>query len=371
MGDRTRVVIVGAGPAGLAAAVVAQKRFAGRGDVVVLERAAVGQSWRDRYAELRLNTTRTTSGLPGLAIPRGAGRWVGRVDYLAYLDHVARRLATPVRTGVDVRRLTRDGGVWTVHTDGGDVETRNVVVATGHDAVAVEPNWPHRDRFAGVVVHSSQVRRLGDYAGRRVVIVGGGNTGVDMAGHLARLDADVTVCVRTAPTILPREVLRLPLQPLGIATRWLPCRIRDALTAATARATLGDTTALGLPRPPVGAYTRFATTGVTIAVDTGFLDALRRRRARVAPTAIGWHRDGVILTDQTVAAADVVILATGYRCDLASLVGHLDVLDARERPIHRAPDNTPGLFFAGYRPAVEGTLRRHAHDARLIAHRAI
>lgn len=371
---RPRAVVIGAGPAGLAAALTLERRFPEPGDVVVLERSRVAASWQDRYAELRLNTTRRTSSLPGRHMARSAGRWVSRDDYVRYLRAAAESLRSPVRVGTAAHglRVTPDGG-WVVETAHGPVTAGNVVVATGNEALPHTPAWPRREVYQGTVRHVAELRALAELGGRRIVIVGAGNSGVDVAGHLAALGAEVTVAVRTPPTIVPREHLGVPLQPVAVATRWLPLRMRDVMTTATSRLSTGDLAGYGLPRADIGPYTRFARTGVTVAVDSGFVQGLRDGRIRVVPAAVGWTRTGVSLSDGSTADGDAVVFATGFRCDLERLVGQLGVLDGQGRPRGPLPGpvvGRPGLFFAGYRPAVEGSLRRHAADARRIAARA-
>ena len=96
-------VVVGGGPAGLAAAAQLQRRGF---QPIVLERSpGVGASWRTRYDTLRLNTVRWMSGLPGTPIPRSAGRWPSRADFVRYLERYAERL--DVRTGIAVARVER------------------------------------------------------------------------------------------------------------------------------------------------------------------------------------------------------------------------------------------------------------------------
>ena len=279
-----RAVVVGAGPAGLATALRLERRFPGRGEVLVLDRSGVAASWRARYAELRLNTTRSTSALPGRPVPRSAGRWPSRDDYVGYLEAAASSLRTPPQTGVRVLRVVGDPGRgWTVVTDVGPVSTLNVVVATGHDAVPHIPDWAKGTSYRGEVQHVGNLGRLADFAGRRVVVVGAGNSGIDIAGHLAGVGAETVVAMRTPPTIVPREHLGIPVQRVAVATRWLPVRTRDAMASATARLTTGELARYGVPRPSVGPFTRFARSGVTVAVDSGFVAGPARRPGARGP----------------------------------------------------------------------------------------
>jgi cation diffusion facilitator CzcD-associated flavoprotein CzcO len=123
---------VGAGSAGLAVAAALRRQGL---PAVLLERGiGVGHSWRLRHAELRLNTTRGLSRLPGLAMPESVGRWPSRDDYIAYLEAFTAHQNLHVRLGVEVTRIERSAHHrWLVHTSRGDLHARHVVLATGHE----------------------------------------------------------------------------------------------------------------------------------------------------------------------------------------------------------------------------------------------
>ncbi|GAA2296245.1 NAD(P)/FAD-dependent oxidoreductase [Nonomuraea roseoviolacea subsp. roseoviolacea] len=362
------VVIIGAGPAGLAAGAALRRRGI---DPVILEQGdGVATSWRRRHEELRLNTIRWLSDLPGLRIPRAAGRWVRRDDYVAYLERFARQARLQVSCGVRARRIDAVVGGWEVTTDAGPHRAPHVIVATGHDRVPRVPDWPGRAGFRRPIRHVATLRRAAELAGARVLLVGAGNSGVEIAGHL--VDAGVGrlwMSVRSPPTILPRQLHGVPLHPLTVALRPLPERVRDRLARAVADHAFGDLSAYGLPAPRQGPFERMRTRGVTVAVDQGFVGHLTAGRLSVV-TVVD-HLDGsdVVLRDGTRLRPDIVLAATGYDPGLTELVGHLGVLDPDGRPRRDAGSRPPtaGLWFAGYRPAIEGTLRRHPIEARRIA----
>ncbi|MER7174412.1 flavin-containing monooxygenase [Streptomyces mesophilus] len=356
------VTIIGAGPAGLAAADALRRRGI---DPLLLERGeSVGTSWRHRHEDLRLNTIRWTSGLPGLRIPRRSGRWVGRDDYIAYLERFARRARLRIHHGVEVLRIDGAPDGWRIDTGSRTYRSQHVIVATGHERIPKVPHWPGQEDFRPPIRHVATVRRAADFAGRRVLLVGAGNSGVEIAGHL--VDAGVErlwVSVRTPPTILPRQLHGIPLHPLTLALRPLPERLRDRIARAVARHASGDLSPYGLPTPAQGPYERMRTSGVTVAVDQGFVAHLTAGRLTVVEAIDRLDRSDAVLRDGTRLQPDVILTATGYDPGLTGLVGHLDALDAHGRP-HRS---MPGLHFIGYRPALEGNLRQHPAEARRIA----
>ncbi|WP_329239144.1 NAD(P)/FAD-dependent oxidoreductase [Actinoallomurus sp. NBC_01490] len=362
------VVIIGAGSAGLAAAAALRRR---RIHSVILEQGeAVGTSWRHRHDELRLNTIRWLSDLPGLRIPESAGRWVGRDDYIAYLEHFARSERLDVRFGVQARRLDPTADGWQVTTDHGAYRGGHVIVATGHDRVPAVPDWPGRAGFPRPIRHVATLRSAAELADARVLLVGAGNSGIEIAGHLVDAGVrDLWVSVRNPPTIVPRERHGVPLHPLTVALQVLPERVRDRLARTVTRRAFGDLTSFGLPAPRQGPFERMRTTGVTVAVDQGFVAHLKAGRLRIV-SAID-HFDGpeVVLRDGDRLGPDVILTATGYRPGLENLAGHLGVLDHAGRPGTGAGPHQPatGLWFIGYHPTIEGNLRRHPIEARRIA----
>jgi cation diffusion facilitator CzcD-associated flavoprotein CzcO len=361
------VLVVGAGSAGLCTAAALRRRGI---PAVVLERGAtVGESWRARYEELRLNTDRWLSSLPGRRMPRRAGRFVGRDDYIAHLERFSSGL--DIRFGVTVQRVERAGEQWRLSTGDGELQAPHVVLATGNERVPFVPEWPGRDGSEVPLRHVAEVRRVADLAGLRVLLVGAGNSGIDMAVQL--VDAGVGelwLSARTPPTILPLEFAGLPMDLVAVAARPLPERARDAVAARVSRIAVGDLSALGLPSPAVGPYRTLRTSGVAVAVDRGFSRHLRAGRLQVVPEVQRLDTDRVLLRDGRTLLPDVVLLATGYRPGLEALVGHLGVLDATGRP-QAAPGGptpgAPGLWFVGFWPRLEGALTTHPGQARRIA----
>ncbi|GAA3752207.1 NAD(P)/FAD-dependent oxidoreductase [Plantactinospora mayteni] len=365
--------VIGAGPGGLAVAALLGRRGV---PATVLERGdAVATSWRSHYDRLHLHTIRRWSGQPGLAIPRSYGRWVARDDLVRYLEQYAAHHDLDVRTGTEVCRVDTgddtgpDGTRWVLGTVGGDeLPAGTVVIATGYNHTPYVPPWQGRETFTGELRHAKDYRNLAPYVGRDVLVVGTGNTGAEIAVDLAEGGAGrVRLAVRTPPHIVRRDVAGWPSQGSGILLRRLPTTIVDRLSARVASRTVPDLADHGLPRPQDGLYTRLLRDHASPVQDVGLIDAVLSGRVRPVVAVAGFDHAEVRLVDGSVITPEVIIAATGYRRGLEKMVGHLDVLDERGMPrVSGGSAVAPGLYFAGYRISLGGSLREAGIEARRI-----
>jgi cation diffusion facilitator CzcD-associated flavoprotein CzcO len=363
-----RVVVIGAGPAGLAAAWALGR--AGL-DPLVCERAtAVAASWRARHDQLRLNTHRMFSHQPGTRIPRRCGPFPARDDYVAYLERYAAGMR--IRFGTAVARIERADPGWELDLGGGSISTAHVVIATGPDAEPVMPSWPGMASFPGLVIHAGQFRSTSEMAGRDVLVIGPGNSGVDLLNHLVRSDAArLWLSARAGMNIVPLRLAGVPMHPVGLAGRRLPRRAQDANLRAVQRLAFGDLARYGYPRADLGAFTRVVADGVTVAVDDGFARALKAGRVTMKPGVSHFEGPSVCFTDGSACEPDVVICATGYRPALGPLAGHLVALDEHGMPPFTGPSSSPlhpGLWFFGLDRSIYGNMHIHRPQAGRLAH---
>ncbi|HEX2069601.1 MAG TPA: NAD(P)/FAD-dependent oxidoreductase [Actinomycetota bacterium] len=365
--ERHEAVVIGAGPAGLAAAAMLRREGV---ETLVLERESIGASWRKFYERLHLHTIRWLSGLPGLPIDRREGRWVSREGVVSYLERYARYHRLNVRESTPVRGLNRDDGEWGVDTAEGPIAARFVVVATGFNRDPHLPNWPGLDGYTGELVHSLDYRNAAPYRGKDVLVVGTGNSGAEIAVDLVEGGAHhVMISVRTPPNILRRDVAGVPSQLSGIMARRLPVPVADRISLVMQRLTVGDLSPYGLPPPPVGALTRF-NQGVVPILDVGLIDLLKKRRVEVVPAVEGFEGPDVILAGGRRIHPHAVIAATGFRRGLEPLVGRFGLIGQGERPVVHGPrthPSAPNLYFIGFTNPISGNLREVGIDAKRIA----
>jgi len=384
--ETQEVVVVGAGAAGLATAVLLQER--GLRPLVLEAGPEPGAAWRDRYDRLHLHTPRLLSGLPGLRIPRRCGRWVGRDDLIQYFHEYAAVYDVDIRTSCRVEKLEPQppsaavyspgaGGFadrassasWIVHTPDGPIQTGHVVIATGYNGAPVIPEWPGRDGFEGELIHSTQYRNPQPFAGKDVLVVGAGNSGAEIAHDVIDGGAARSrLSVRTPPQIVRRATLGIPAQLLGMAIRKLPPSWVDPFTMWQRKVAIPDLSDKGLPRPPHGVRTSFITTGTTPILDVGIVSAVKHGRVEIVAAVEGFDGADVLLADGSRIQPDAVIAATGFRAGLEGLVDGLDVLGPRGLPKHTDGEPAlPGLWFVGFTPTLGGQLREGSIAARKVA----
>jgi putative flavoprotein involved in K+ transport len=359
------VVIIGAGPAGLAVAATLRQLAV---PFVVLERSdSVGAAWHGRYDSLHLHTIRWLSGLPGVSIPRRFGRWVARDDLIEYLEAYADRFGVRPEFAVDATRIDRGTSVWHVHTTSGTWFSSAVVVATGYTRRPYLPDWPGRNSFTGTLVHSADYREPSPYLGQQVLVVGAGNSAAEIALELTDVCPQVDLSVRTPPNIVRRDTLGIPSQLIGIALKRAPERLMNPMSALLRRFTVPDLADFGLPAPPGDGFTQFLRTSTVPILDHGFVSAVRSRRIQVVPPIERFDGAAVHLHGGTTVRPDAIVSATGYRPDLDALVGPLGVLDDHGMPRARGAQtvkHAPGLHFVGIDVTLSGLLRDIGLEAR-------
>lgn len=176
-------VVIGAGQAGLAAGYhLARTKL--RFEILEAD-PRVGEVWRRRWDSLRLFTPAQHDALPGLPFPAARNTFPGKEDFAAYLESYAARFSLPVRTGVRVTAVRRAGAGFAADTPAGTVRARNIIVATGANAL---PRLP--DAAAGLdpairQLHSSQYRSPADIPDGDVLVVGAGTSGSEIARELS------------------------------------------------------------------------------------------------------------------------------------------------------------------------------------------
>lgn len=334
------VLVVGGGAAGLATA--RQLHAAGLSPVVVEASDRPGGSWSRYYDSLTLFSPRRYSALPGLAFPGPPASYPDRDEVVAYLDAYARQTPAPILTGAGVIQLQQTPwGFEAELADGQALQARSVVAATGGFGTPNRPSLPGEDIFQGQVLHSADYRRPEVFVGERVMVVGGGNTAIQIAAELSSHAAETWLASRAPLRFLPQRLLGADLHD------WL-------------RHTGLDRTRL------------LSDQGVPIIDDGRYRRALRQKRPDPLPLFERFTPNGAEWADGVRQDFDVVIYATGYRPGvdfLRNIPGALDP-SGRPRQLSGVARDVAGLYFVGLplqRNFASATLRGFGPDAAWVA----
>lgn len=358
--SRADVIVVGAGASGLAVAATLKRR--GREPVVLEGSSAVGSTWAKRYERLRLHTVRRFSGLPFFPIPSSYPRYVPKDDYARYLAEYAERMGLTIELGERVERIEPDGGTWTVKTANQSWSSRAVVVATGRHNIPRLPRLRGMDEYRGRVLHSREYSSGREFAGKRALVIGIGNTGAEIATDLVEQGAaHVAIAVRTTPPITSREIAGIPVQVLGMLLSPFPPRAVDRLGALLRRFGNGDLRSYGLGAEEWGPFTARRPP----VIDVGFLQQLKARKIEVVPEVVGFTGGAVAFADGREREFDVVIAATGFTTGLEKLLAAPGSVDERGHPVLEAIH--PGLYFAGFAETPRGQLFESSRSAPALA----
>lgn len=327
-------LVIGAGPAGLATS-----RELARAQIahVVLERGAMaGQTWENLYDSLVMHTAGWLSSLPGRPFPKGTPRFPTRRDFVTYLQDYADAFSVPLRANADLVDLQRDSHVWRARlASGEELAAKSIVVATGILSNPHVPRVAGRDRFRGRIMHSVEYRRPQPFAGQRVLVVGAGNSGVDIALELADAGVHVVLAGRSGASMVPLTIAGIPIHYFGFALA-------------------------SLRRKPCS---RMPIVGMRLAA------ALRRGAIQWRTSVMELTATGARCDDGEAMAIDTVILATGYRAAVGFLgdrVRH-GACGFPERHGRVASANQPDLYFVGHRYDSRGALYNIGRDAALAA----
>jgi putative flavoprotein involved in K+ transport len=313
------VVVIGGGQAGLAMGYYLRRTELSWTILDAQERP--GGAWLHGWDGLRLFSPARFSSLPGWLMPGGTDDYPSRDEAVDYLAQYEARYGFAIQRPVRVRAVHREEGCFRIDTDGGAWTADAVVSATGGWANPVIPPVPGRETFRGVQIHSADYRSPDAFAGRRVLVVGGGNSGAQVLAEVSRV-ADAEWVTLEQPRFLPDHV----------DGRYLFDQATELYRASKA----------GRPPPaPASLGDIVMVAPVREARDRGVLRAVR--------PFVRMTERGVVWPDGREEAVDAVIWCTGFRPALEHL-RPLGVMEADGRVAVRGTRSLrePLLWLVGY-----------------------
>ena len=349
-GSARRIAVIGAGAGGLSAA---RHLLESGHDVTVFEKGSfVGGLWvygNDNglsvaYESLHINSEPRVTAFREYPFPPGTPVFPSHRHVASYLDAFADDfgIRPRIRFNSPVTRVAPVDAGWSVQAGGGDAEIFDaVVVASGHQGVPAHPEWTAR--FEGEYRHSHSYRCPQEYQGKRVLVVGVGNSGLDIAADLAPFAASTTCAARSPVLIMPRMILGVPTpRVLGkLVKPWMPWVVQRQIMRWVSRVYHGRMEQWGFRTP---------TTRTHPASHATFMAHVAYQQIAVKPGVRDVRGTTVSFDDGTRLEVDTVIAATGYHIDLPFLDPSVAPvrerrLEAYRRIVH--PD-WPGLYFVGF-----------------------
>lgn len=362
--DILRVAIVGAGHAGLCVAGALQRR--GIVPLVLDASNRIGDTWRARYNGLVLNTHRDASKIPGVTMPPEVAVWPVRDDWANYIEHAAEALKVELQTiKVQTIRPHPDGG-WqlsyapAIGAQAVPAPERQraqmeickhwdvVVIATGRNRMPIVPDWPGMSDSPVEVLHSSLFRDPASFLERRVLVIGGGNSGTEIAHLLARSGVDTTISIRKKPVFARREFFGMNLTAAAAVAKHLPNRIVDMGGRLNQLLMFGRLARYGIGPPDHRLSDVESAAGATI--DSGFVEDVKAGRIAAIDALERFEGDEIVTFSGRRQRVDVVIAATGSTPALENLLPDDFLVDGWPRQKRQPFSQATGLYTAGLNP---------------------
>ncbi|KAK4599567.1 hypothetical protein RGQ29_009563 [Quercus rubra] len=350
----TKVLIVGAGPSGLATSACLTRHSIPH---LIIEREDCYASlWKKRtYDRLGLHLAKEFCFLPHKPLPPDAPTFMPKDFFLKYVDdYVSQFNINPLyhRT-VESASLVEAGKKWRIEAKNkleGNVEVYHaefLVVASGENNEGYIPDIKGLSSFPGEILHSNHYKSGSRYKSKDVLVIGCGNSGMEIAYDLKDHGARTSIVIRSPFHVLTKELVHRGMSLLN----YLPVYMVDALITMLARLKYGDLTKYGIYRPPRGPFAHKNVTGRSPVIDVGTIGKIQNGEIEVVSEILNIEKNNVKFKNGTEKNFDAIVLATGYKSAANKwLKDYKYALNGDGMPKNRMPNHwkgEKGLYCAG------------------------
>ena len=278
-------------------------------------------------------------------------RYVSKDEFADYLSEYTQDLDLDIHHNTQVTRISKDDVGYRIETQDGDIwQAEHCIIATGVNREPFIPDWAGMEMYQGTITHAIHHKTGKDYTGKRVLVVGIGNTGAEICADCVEQGASyVANSIRTFPMIIKRDPLGIPVHVWGVLLFPFPLGFKDWLVNSIAKFELGDLSPYGIKAPE---WHVFRDKRIPM-IDVGYIKELKAGNITVKADIAHFTEDGVQFTDGTQDNYDVVIAGTGYRTGLENILDIPDVIDAEGNVI---AENGEKLYLYKDTPKAKGDI---------------
>uniref|UniRef100_A0A0D9XXK9 indole-3-pyruvate monooxygenase n=1 Tax=Leersia perrieri TaxID=77586 RepID=A0A0D9XXK9_9ORYZ len=370
--EKALVLIVGAGPSGLATAACLSKLSV---PYIIIEREDCTASlWRQHtYDRLKLHLAKEFCEMPHMPYTYSTPTYIPKIQFLRYVDdyvehfNICPKFNSSVESCLydEVQKhwvvTTRDqvNGIVTKYA------ARFLVVATGENSAGNIPKIAGLDGFSGHVIHSSSFRSANSYARKRVLVVGCGNSGMEIAYDLSSHGANTSIVIRSPLHVMTKELIHLGMK---LASWRIPVKFVDFILVVLAYVWFGNLSKYGIVRPNMGPLFLKAKTGRSAVIDVGTINLIRKGDIKVFGPISCIKGNVFEFDDGKESYFDAIVFATGYKSTANNwLKNGEDMMNKEGMPKKDFPDHwkgSNGLYCVGFaRRGLSGI----AQDAKTVA----
>ncbi|KAH7846115.1 hypothetical protein Vadar_010138 [Vaccinium darrowii] len=376
MSQETVAIIIGAGPAGIATS--ACLNLLSIPNIVLEREDCIASLWKKKsYDRLKLHLAKQYCQLPHLSFPSHFPTFVPKNMFVQYLDsYVSRFNVNPLYNRSVESASREDGEKWRVaarNAGSSEMEVfegKFLVVATGENSDGFVPKVLGLEGFGGEVVHSSEYDNGKRYSGKDVLVVGCGNSGIEIAYDLVNYGARVAISIRSPVNILTKEMVQFGMSLL----KFLPCNVVDKMFQTLIKFKYGDLSHYGLQTPSEGPFYLKATTGQSPVIDVGTMEKIKTGDIQVFQSITSIKGDIIEFTSGQTSRFQAIVFATGYKSTVRKWLkddGGLfneDGMPKKRAPNHWKGEN--GMYCVGFARkgliGIANDAQKVANDIRLI-----
>ena len=352
--NTTPTLIIGAGPAGLATAGRLRKKGL---DFILLEQSnQIAHRWQNHYERLHLHTVKKYSDLPFMLFPKEYPNYVPRAQLVEYYEDYAKTMEIKPVFNEEVISIKKEEGKWITTTAKGDVyHSENVVICTGFNRIPFRPQFENEEDYNGQIIHSRDYRTGKDFKGQKVLVIGMGNTGAELALDLQEQAATASLSVRGEVNIVPRDFNGRSIQETKALLSFLPDFISDPLGRLVQKIVIGDLEQYGIKTPNIAPAKQLREFGKTPVLDLGTVAEIKNGNIKVLPDVANFTKKGVVFKNGEEHDFFAVILATGYRAKVEDFLEDTTGI-FNEFQLPKQPVFDGGLYFVGFDAYSSGLL---------------